>query len=167
MELVYEAEECAYEWGYNTTFFNSNSLDEYGDGDYSIIMHYDDGSTEQTNVWFGIPDSGDSILQPVQEPTFTSFVHKQVLSSPVTVEWEPPMNPEVNWIQLVLENQGIEEYIYGFDGDTTSLAEPLSLREGQWEAGLMFGIGYIQNVKGIEVWCVKVSSSDYEFTVVP
>ena len=81
--------------------------------------------------------------------------------------WEPPVNPEVNWIQLVLENQGVEEYIYGFDRNTISLDAPISLNEGQWEAGLMFGIRHILNIKGIEVWCVKVSVSDYEFTVAP
>lgn len=166
-EREYEVEDCAYGWRYQAEFNNSDSLDAFNEGNYIIIVYYDDGSQERITVWFGIPDSDDTIPQPVQKPAFTSFEHQQFLPSPVTIEWEPPVNPEVNWIQLVLENQGIEEYIYGFDGNTKSLVEPIPLRQGQWEAGLMFGIRYIQNIKGIEVWCVKVSSCDYEFTVVP
>ncbi|MBN2316231.1 MAG: hypothetical protein JXM79_20050 [Sedimentisphaerales bacterium] len=163
----YGVERCAYEWYYGTEFDDPGSLHPYGDGDYTIIVYYGDGRQEQTTARFGIPGTGDAITQVVQKPTFTSFAHQNRLASPVTITWEPPIDPDVNLIRFDLENQDTdEEWVYELGASASGLDDPLVLSEGLWEANLAFGIMYeTDNIDGINVWCVKYSASDYIFTI--
>jgi hypothetical protein len=144
-------------------------LDAYEDGNYTIVIHYDDSTEERTTVWFGMRDSEDPIPQVVQRPVFTSFTQQELLPSPVTIEWEPPASPEINLIWLDLENQETYEYQeYEYGGNATGCDAPLALSEGVWKARLRFGIVHeIHRPDGTDVWCGKVSESDYVFTVVP
>ncbi len=150
-------------------FDNPNSLVAYGDGRYTIIVNYDDGRQEETTAWFGIPNSDDPITPVVQKPAFTSFAHQNRLTSPVTIEWESPVNPDVNLVRFDLENQDTDEDLeYELGGGISGLDNPLSLSEGTWETSLAFAVAYeTENTDGIEVWCVKYSVSDYLFTVEP
>ena len=164
----YEIERCAYEWYFDTEFDDPDSLDAYGDGDYTIIIHYGDGRQEQTTAWFGIPGTNDPIPQVVQEPTFTSFAHQDRLACPLMIEWEPPVNPDVNLIRFDLENQDTdEECVYELGAVASGLDDPFVISEGLWEANLAFGIMYeTDTIDGIHVWCVKYSVSDYIFTII-
>ena len=167
-EWEFDAESCAFEWDYEVRFESPSSLRAYNDGDYTVIVHYADGGQDQTTVWFGVPGTNEPIVQPMQEPAFTSFAHGESVSSPVLVQWEPCVYPTVNLIDVELENdetgQGERER---FDGNATGMAQPLDLGEGTWQAWLAFGTLYnAQNTDGIDVELVKYCESEYVVTVV-
>jgi len=163
----YDSDISAYRWYYEAIFDNPDGLDFYGDGDYTIIVQYNDANLEQKNVWFGIPDTNEPIPQPTKEPIFTSFINEDYLDSPVDFKWEPCFDPNVNVILVSLENEDTnEEMDYIFDGNSSGFEVPLPLSDGQWEADLSYVIYYqTRTADGIEVFCCKYSESDYTFDV--
>jgi len=167
-EWEFDAESCAFEWKYEATFESPASLRAYNDGDYTIIVYYADGEQDQTTVWFGVPGTDEPIVQPMQEPTFTSFAQGESVSSPVLIAWEPCVHPTVNLIGFGLENDETgqeEEGMLG--GDATGMTQPLVLAEGVWEAWLAFATWYdTQNADGIDLELVKYCESEYVLTVV-
>jgi len=169
-EWLYDFEPGGYGWVYYSSFDEPDSLAAYGDGEYIITVYYDNGSQDQTTVWFGIPETTDPIPQPIQEPNFVSFEHDaNDLTSPVTIEWQPCTDPAANLIWVGLENWDTwEKYEDIFSVDATGFDEPLNLSEGLWEAEIGFEVWYqTQSSDGIDVWIGKYSESDYMFTVVP
>ena len=51
-----------------------------------------------------VPGTNEPIVQPTQEPTFTSFAQGESVLSPLLVEWEPCVHPTVNFIDVGLES---------------------------------------------------------------
>ena len=163
----YDVDISAYQWYYKSIFDNPNGLDAYGDGNYTITVQYNDGRLEQKNVWYGIPDINEPIPQPTKEPIFTSFANGDTLASPVTFTWEPCIDPNVNIINVNLENEDTDEDMnYIFDSNSTGFEEPLPLSDGQWEADLSYVIYYqTETIDGVQVFCCKYSQSNYTFFV--
>jgi len=163
----YDADISAYRWYYEATFDNPNGLDAAGDGNYTIVVQYNNGQLDQKNVWFGIPDTNESIPQPIKEPVFTSFVNGDTLASPMTFTWEPCIDTNVNIINVNLENKDTDEEMnYILNGNSAGFEEPLPLSDGQWEAELSYVVYYqTETIDGIQVFCCKYSESDYMFTV--
>ncbi|MBN1363048.1 MAG: VCBS repeat-containing protein [Sedimentisphaerales bacterium] len=168
-ECEVDAESCAFEWDYEVQFESPASLRAYGNGDYTLVVYYAGGKQDQTTVWFGVPGTNEPIVQPTQQPTFTSFANGESLSSPVRIDWEPSVHPTVNIVHVRLENDetGQEEGEF-FDAEATGMPQPVVLTEGFWQARLAFGTLYnTQNADGIDLELVKYSESEYVFTVVP
>jgi hypothetical protein len=163
----YDADISAYRWYYEAIFDNPNGLDDYGDGNYTIIVQYNNGHIEQKNVWFGIPDTNEPIPQPTKEPVFTSFANGATLASPVTFTWESCIDPNAKIINVNLDNEDTDEEMnYILNGNTTGFEEPVPLSDGQWEAELSYIVYYqTETIDGIQVFCCKSSQSDYKFAV--
>jgi hypothetical protein len=53
-------------WGY---FENPDTLHNYGDGSYIVVLHYADGSQEPTTVWYAIPGTDQALPAPTQIPS--------------------------------------------------------------------------------------------------
>lgn len=156
-----------YEWYYGPSFSNPDSLLDYGDGLYTFTITYTNGRTQQTTAWFGIPGTADPITQPTQEPVFTSFYHRDTLTSPVSFTWDACVDPAASMVWMGLENYNTgEESEYFLAADATGLSDPLTLDEGTWEAELGFEVWYSgPNSDGIAVYAGKYSESDTLFTV--
>ena len=162
----YDVEASAYQWYYEAIYDSQKNLDAYGDGNYTIIVRYDDRQ-DLTNIWFGVPDTNDPIPQPTKEPVFASFNNGDTIASPVTFKWEPCIDPDVNVILISLENEDTgEEMDYILEGNSTGFEEPLPLRDGQWKAEFSYVVYYqTETIDEMEVFCYKYSQSDYTFAV--
>ena len=153
-------------WEYEGTFIDRNALADYGDGTYTITVHYEGGGQDQTEVWFGIPGEPNPIPQPIQEPNLTFPEYNGTTTSPVTFTWEPCMDANATSISLILVEESTEEEMWiEFPNDATS-SDPCTLSPGIWDAQLCFDNLYaFNNVDGIPVEIGKYSKSDYRFTV--
>lgn len=161
-------ETGGYEWEYDTHFSDVNGLEPYGDGIYTITVYYKLGGQSQTIVRFGIPGTTDPIPQPTQEPTITFPQLYGYVLSPVTITWEPCIDPAVNMLWMSVEELSFGEgYISNvFDVNETSWG-PVELADGYWEVDFDFRRWYEipDNGDGIQVEVGKYSEGDYEFIV--
>ena len=163
-------------WKYGARFTDPAGLQAYGDGEYTIILHYNDGTQSQTTVWFGNPDTQESIPQPTQEPVFTSPFpfHKQTVESPVTLKWELCTDPNAEYVYIDLDELSTVwrgDKWGEFDKTETSW-DSVDLLEGLWNANLVFSSGELweqpwsnYNNDGIWIDAVKLSRSRYRFIV--
>lgn len=163
----YDAESGLYEWDYEQSFDNIAGLDFYGDGNYTITVHYANGQSHQTTVWFGIPGTADPIPQPLQKPVYTSFSDGDTLSSPVTFSWQQCTDPNANYIWFDLESDdGWDDVEIDFDTNVTQLDQPLALNPGTWRSNLGFATYYVTtNNDGISIDVAKYSENDYQITI--
>lgn len=163
----YYHEDNAYCWGYEADFPNEANLADYGDGTYTITVHYQNDSNDQTTVWFGIPGTNDPIPQPMQKPVLTFPTYNGNTTSPVTFTWEPCTDANATSIWLGLEKEDADEEYVDIDLPVNATSsDPITLSEGTWEAWLCFDNSYdFNNVDGIAVEIGKYSESDSLFTV--
>ncbi len=156
-----------YEWYYEASYWQRSGLELYGDGNYLVTVYYKNGRTDQTTVWFGVPGTSDAIIQPVQEPIFTSFSHGATLASPITFTWQPCTDAAAQAICFDLDSVDEEEVLEAYlPASATGLAGAQYLTSGSWEAELGFEVSYIgQNSDGIAIEVSKFSESDYVFDV--
>jgi hypothetical protein len=154
-------------WEYEAEFNDVAELDNYGDGTYTITVHYLDDSNGQTTVWFGIPGDSNAIPQPIQEPNLIFPPHNGSVTSPVTFQWEPCTDVNATSIHLWLENQDANDKVGNAFSPTDTNSDPIVLSEGIWEAQLCFDHLYdYNNADGTPVEIGKYSESDYTFSVI-
>jgi hypothetical protein len=157
-----------YEWCYEKTFVNSDLLDDFGDGTYTITLHYADTSTEQTTACFGVPGTCDPIVQPTEVPAFTSFSDGATLTSPVTFEWDACSGDPLTatWFEIfeeITDDDIVEEY---FPGCTVNSYGPVTLDIGDYEVDLGFETWHESvNSDGIDIGAGKAIESDYYITI--
>ncbi len=162
----YDAESCSFAWCYEVNFDSVTGLDDFGDGDYIVETHYEDGRIEESAVWFGIPDTNNPIPQPTQKPVLTSFAHRAVLSSPVAIAWQLCVDPAASLIWIGLD-RGSWERNSVLPVGAAGLDNALDLEPGDYRLGLGYEVWYeTRRPNGIRILCGKYSESDYEFTVV-
>jgi hypothetical protein len=168
-EWGYDYMTASFGWKYYSLLQEPNDLTEYGDGEYTIVVNYENGYQDHTTVWFGIPDTNNPMPQP-QEPEPTFPVPDTNVTSPVTFTWKPCIGSDATIIWIGVENEDTEEEIESNEPlpkEATSWG-PINLSEGIWEAYLSFESWYeTQNIDGIDIRMSKYSEIDYEFTVVP
>jgi uncharacterized repeat protein (TIGR01451 family) len=168
----YETTECEYErdfwimvaiWEYAARFKDLSDLKAYGDGEYTIIVHYNSGDKSQTTVRFVIPDTNEPIPQPTQEWVLKSPL-QQTIESPVTFYWEPFTDQNVEDIDIEMEELGTARYKWDFlDVNETSWG-PVYMPDGIWEARIFFNQDiYNINSDGIGTSLFKSSYSNYKF----
>ena len=164
----YDDDQDAWEWNYERNLPDSTFLHDYGDGDYLITIHYAIG-IQQTNVWYGIPDSTEPIPQPTQIPRLTSPQPYSGTDSPVTFSWNPCTDANANAIWAGVENETTnEEFDVGTPlSPTDTQWGGVALDDGIWEIALSFAHGYLglQNDDGIELVLVKYAESENFFRV--
>jgi len=157
-----------YYWFLKSSFDNIAALDAYGDGTYNFTIHYLNGTSHQTSVWFGETGTSNPIAQPTQELILTSFCHGDVLNSPVNFTWQPCTDPVAKEIWFEIYNYDTNEDMeYVFTTDVTSFTEPLVMNNGSCEAEIGLDKWYYnKNSDGIDVWVSKYTESDYYFSVI-
>jgi len=154
-------------WRYEGKFTRSDALTDYGDGIYTITMHYKDGSQYQTTAWFGVPNTSDAIPQPTQKPVLTFPRHNSRTTSPVTFTWESCKETNATSIALCLEKQdSTGEYIDIEAPVYSTGSDPIELSPGIWNAKLFCNRWYnYSNPDGIALEVGKYSETDYSFEV--
>lgn len=154
-------------WGYVGYFADPAALDDFGDGTYTITLHYADGSVEQTDVWYGEPDTDYAIAQPTQRPHVVAPPYGAGVASPVTFRWDPVTDPAVYDIYLSVTgpgNQPVMDEIYDVDA---TRADPNTLDEGWYDAELAFeNFWPIYNVDGIPFDLIKATVATHQFEVI-
>ncbi len=158
-----------YEWEYEWDFFDPQYLNAYGDGWYRLTIIYQDGRSQQTAAWFGIPNSANPIPQAVQVPVMTNIEQGGVYSSPLTVAWQPVTDPAIELIHIGFENQTTDEWIEMlYPVDLTEMPTPQALLPGNWGVELGFGALYDSvNSDGIPLEVIKYTLSTYDIQIAP
>ncbi len=151
-------------WGY---FDNPDTLHNYGDGLYTIVLHYAGGSPEPTTVWYAIPGTDQALPAPTQMPVLSWPPHDGFVVSPVTFQWDPVTDPNVGDIYLRVRDENNAYPITDVYGINAASAGPSSLTEGRYEAELNFESFYsITNPDGIPFDLSKKSTLLQPFEVV-
>jgi hypothetical protein len=151
-------------WGY---FENPDILHNYGDGLYTIALHYADGSQEPTTVWYAIPGTDQALLAPTQIPSLPWPPHNGFVASPVTFEWDPVTDPNVGDIYLSVVDANGVYVITDVYGINATISDPHSMKEGPFDVELAFESFYaITNPDGIPFELSKNSMRLQPFEVV-
>lgn len=164
----YEEDEWGCYWEYGVESANINDLLPYGDGLYTITVHYEGSGQDQTTVWFGIPETSSPLPQPSQRPILTSPAHNSVVNNDlVTFVWGQCTDPAADGIWIMLEYQDLMISFEGegFATDETSW-DSVFLPDGLWKADIAFECyDWATNSDGISYAVWKSSKSLYDFTV--
>lgn len=147
-------------WQYWGQFDNPADLANYGDGTYLVTAHFTNGSTQQTAVWYGVPDTYDPVPQPTQKPNVTSPPHGGATASPVTLQWDQNTDSNVNTIFLaVIDSDTSEKRVSENFGVTDTSSDAYNLDEGWYDVELAFGTFYgLSNADGIPFQYGKATS---------
>lgn len=160
----FDSESGQWEWVYEAEYVSNDYLAMYGDGVYVITFYYENGRSQQTSVWFGVPGTTNAIPQPTQEPIITSFVDGATLTSPFTVCWQACTDANVNSIWLDFESW--RDFGNQFGPDATCTDTAITLDAGKYDVFLSFDVAYeTTNSDSIPVWVGKWCETDYVITV--
>ena len=155
-------------WECRARFTDIADLQAFGDGEYTVTLHYNNGSRSQTKAWFGMMDTQVPIPQPIHEPVLTFPLHNQTLESPVMFTWEQCNDANAAHIYIEMEEYRINKNAYaaeGFDVNETSWG-PIALTDGIWKMNLIFEQWtWAYSNDGISINQAKNSQSTYEFTI--
>lgn len=166
-DVDFDMQTGRYEWSYKLETSNLHNLDAFGDGLYTLKIYFPIGQFSETSVLLGIPNSGEPIPQPVQEPVISSFAHNTVLSSPVSFAWQPCTDAAAQRISVCVKNlaDGSEQG-YLADTNVTALSQPVVLVAGHYEIWLNFEVWYEStNNDDIPVYASKYSEADYLISI--
>jgi hypothetical protein len=157
----------AHVWEYWGYFEDPNALQSYGDGTYTITLHYTSGSQEQTTVWYGIPGTTQPIPTPTQKPVIQWPPHDGFVASPVTFRWEPLTDPNAADIYLHVRSDANEYLITDIYGVHATESTPYDMHEGKYEVEFALETFYsTTNPDGISFDVLKSSTLLQPFEVV-
>ena len=167
IETWHYVEEGIHWWEYEAEFNDIAELDSYGDGTYTITVHYEGGGQAETTAPFVEPTTGEPIPQPMQEPVLTFPAHNGTTTLPVTFRWKDCNDSNATSIWLSLDKEDTSEVNdINFPVDANS-SDPVTLSLGMWEAKFSFDNSYeFNNADGITVNIGKYSESDYRFEII-
>lgn len=164
----YEAEvEYIMKWEYYGRFPSPTAWADYGDGLYTITVHYIDGTQDQTTAWFGMSDSSDPIPQPTEQPILTSHSNHDTVLSPVTFTWQLCTDVNATNIEIGLDNSDTGENVEAILPTTDTSWNDVVMSPGQWNMALHFANyqDVSDNGDGIRISCAKHSTTSYGLTV--
>lgn len=159
-----------HRWVYGGTFTEASALNVYGDGNYTVTVHYTAGGTDATTVYYGMeipPFIKVPFPWPNERPTLTYPQQMASVASPVTFTWQPAGNilntpAIVLLIQSKLGRQAPEPA--PMLGDAVQ-SDPIDLDPGLWLTQLAFGSLGQRDNDGVPVILSKSVASAYEFAV--
>jgi len=162
---TYDATHVWEYWGY---FVEAGALgDFFGDGEYTIVLHYSGGAEAKTAVWYGVPGEDLAITPPTQKPNITEPSYDGVTASPVAFKWDPVTDANVWDVYLRIwdANDGyLASDIY--DANVT-ISEPRTLVEGRYYVELSFENYYdITNSDGVPFDLLKSTTLWHPFEVI-
>jgi hypothetical protein len=152
-------------WGY---FVDSEAIGGFfGDGEYTVILHYADGTEEETVVWYGVPETNQAIGPPTQKPNITKPSYDGVTASPVAFEWDLVTDPNV-WDIFLNVRDANDQYVVSdvYDANVAG-SGPYGLSEGKYNAELSFENYYaVTNPDGVPFDLLKTTMLWHPFEVV-
>jgi hypothetical protein len=157
-----------YKWCYERGSENSDGLDDFGDGTYTVTLHYLDASPDQTTTaCFGVPGTCAPIPEPTTVPVFTNIQHGDSLSTSVTFNWNACSSPfNGAWFELedyIIDDEIVDEE---YSGCTEDSFGPITLSNGLYEVDLGFETWHEStNSDGIDIGAGKGVVSDTGFFV--
>jgi hypothetical protein len=160
--------DSTHVWEYWAYFIDPEPIAEfYGDGEYTIILHYIDGTQETTTVRYTVPGTTVPIAAPTQRPTLTWPPFDGVVGSPVVLEWNPVTDPHVRDIFLgVLGADNLYRVADFYEVDATQ-SIPYGLPEGVYDVELAFENFYgITNPDGVPFDLIKMTTLLHPFEVI-
>lgn len=167
VETYHWVSDATHVWEYWGYFEDPNALHDYGDGPYVVILHYANGSHEQTVVWYGVPGTTQPIPTPTQKPNLLWPPHNGFVTSPMTLTWDPITDPNVGDVYISVLNESNEYVILDVCGVLTTSSNPYNVNEGRYEVEFAFESFYsTTNPDGIPFEVLKTSTLLRPFDVV-
>lgn len=167
-----DSESNVYSWEYQYETTERDKLVDHGDGEYQFTFYFEEGQVYETTVWFGSPGGVAPITEPVYDPNIMYPLENQVISSDLTVLWEPCVDPSVYGIEVFIENENYYfQRILIPSGNTRCERFPtqwegIGLPEGNWYLEIDYSSGYFGiNPDGIPLYISKFRKSGVNFTV--
>jgi hypothetical protein len=121
----YDTEEAAYEWCFEVNADSLDGLDNFGDGNYTITVYYENGTENQTTVVFENPNTNGPIVQPTEKPVINTPQHNSTIAFPFTFEWNACSEEFMSTHLYVEEYDSEDEMIdVSFSGCTTDSYSP-------------------------------------------
>ena len=154
-------------WGYWAIFDAAASLADYGDGMYVVTLHFPDGSVEQTDVWYGIPDADYAMARPVQEPHLTAPPYDGATASPVVFTWDACTDPNVYDLYLAVTDANSQAVVDEIFEPNATGSDAYPLDEGWYDVEFVFeNFWPIYNADDVPFDLIKANVSMHQFEVV-
>jgi hypothetical protein len=154
-------------WRYWGRFTEAVGLNQYGDGNYLVILYYKDGSTQQTSVSYSLPGTHTPLPLPTQRPRIAAPAQNAGVGSPVTFEWDACTDETVTKIFLAVADAqtGAVAVMDDIDRGATS-SGPYDLTEGTYVVEIDFEGSYnVSNQDGVSFRYGKAVAMRGEFEV--
>jgi hypothetical protein len=151
VQKTHEVSDGVHTWRYWGHYADTSPLAYFGDGGYLVILYYKNGSSQQTNVYYQLPNSPSPVPSPTQKPSMTSPSDQEQVGSPVSFEWAPCTDSAVNTVVLTIveSDTGVAVGTANLDSDATA-SDPFTLDEGRYQAELAFQSSYgVTNQDGV------------------
>jgi hypothetical protein len=143
VQTTHQVNGAMHTWQYWGRYADASALSYFGDGGYLVIVYYKNGSSQQTNVYYSLPNSYSAIPAPTQKPSLTSPSDQEQVVSPVSFAWSACTDSSVTTISLIIvdadSGAAVETASFG-PGETAS--DAFSLDEGQYQVELAFQSSY-------------------------
>lgn len=168
IETYHWTDDATHVWEYWGYFAHPEALrDFFGDGEYAIVLHYVDGSEEETVVWYAVPGEELAIAPPTQKPAITRPSYDGVTASPVVFEWKPVADANVRDVYLRIWNAD-DGYLVSDIYEANAIASnSYSLSEGRYSAELSFENYYdVTNDDGVPFDLLKATTLWHPFEVI-
>ncbi|MBN1360193.1 MAG: right-handed parallel beta-helix repeat-containing protein [Sedimentisphaerales bacterium] len=154
-------------WRYWVQLNPLNPPGDYGDGTYTIRVHYPDSVQQETDFWYGVPGTSTYLTAPSQKPNVTSPSYAGATASPATLTWDACTDPAANHVSVTILDAGDDVVLSDVldVGETSSGA--YTLNEGHYAAEVAFERSYeVTNADGIPFDYGKAVLVGHEMEVV-
>ncbi len=167
VDTYHRIEGDAHVWEYWVEADDAAALAAFGDGTYSVSIHYLDASQDQTEVTNTMPGTGTPIGQPTQVPYISAPAYDAGVGSPVTLVWDACSDGNVNSILLtVVESDSGLEVGGGAFAESVTQTDAYTLREGVHNAECAFAnLHEVVATDGTPFTCGKAIIMEHRFEV--
>jgi hypothetical protein len=151
VQTTHEVSGGTHTWRFWGWYTDTSPLGYFGDGGYLVILYYKNASSQQTNVYFTLPNTYNPVPAPTQKPSLTFPSDQEQVVSPVTFAWAACTDSSVTTVRLTVVDPDSGAAVETGDfapGETSS--EPFTLNEGQYQVELAFESSYdVTNQDGV------------------
>lgn len=165
VDTYHQVSGSTHVWTYMAQFGSSAPLTNYGDGTYTVTLHYVDGTDYDSDLWYGIPGSSRTLPQPSGKPNITSPTYGGGAGSPVIFKWNRYSSINSIYVAIIDPSNGQDLVTNSLNGNATE-SDPLPLAVGSYDAELSFENAYeVTNADGVPFSYGKAVVMGYEFEV--
>lgn len=164
----YEATGSGFTYWYTLTSDLVGDLAGFGDGTYTLSLDYGPAGAASTQIWFGIPGTGNPLPQPVQQPIPAGPTNgRSDVPSDTKISWQHVQDAAVNNIDLHVEDLDTDLSMLDTVLANTSLTSSAVLNlplDHVYQADIAFASRYEdQNADGVSYTVAKLVDSRFIF----